>query len=328
MKLKTSIIVVTFTLISVITVKAQTLEKGPWWPHPIWGADDQAGASNWITSEKVLEAMTMVKTGKVYEMGQVYEASMPLYGTRTYKMVSPGNPTGGPFGNNTLVYNDELITTEIGQVGTQFDGLGHIGTRMKFEDGKEHDVYYNGVVGDKMYSPYGLQQLGIEKIKPIITRGFLIDIAGYKNVDALSNSYEVTLADVKGAMQKQGIKEEDFKNGDAIFFRYGWSKYWGDSEKYNTNPPGIGMEVAKWVVTKNVTMVGSDQYGTEVEPSSVAGEAFPVHQLLLNQNGILNLENLTFESLIKDKVSEFMFIFTPIPFKGATGSPGRPIAIR
>ena len=24
-------------------VLAQTREQGPWWPHPIWGPDDQAG---------------------------------------------------------------------------------------------------------------------------------------------------------------------------------------------------------------------------------------------------------------------------------------------
>jgi hypothetical protein len=30
----------------VAQVCAQTKEKGPWWPHPLWGAVDQAGGSN------------------------------------------------------------------------------------------------------------------------------------------------------------------------------------------------------------------------------------------------------------------------------------------
>lgn len=328
MKFRIVLIAFSFLIIAIIPIKAQTKAKGPWWPHPIWGASDQAGASNWIDAEKVLQAMTMVKTGNIYEMGQVYESGMPLFGERTYQLLSPGNPTGGPFGDNKLVYNDEFITTEIGQVGTQFDGLGHIGTRMTFEDGKEHDVFYNGYTGEDIYSSYGLKQLGIEHIKPIITRGFIIDIASYKNIEVLPNSYEVTLEDVRGALKKQGLKETEFKDGDAIFFRYGWSKYWNDAEKYNVNAPGIGMEVAHWLVSKNVSMIGGDQPGTEVEPSSVSGAAFPVHQLLLNQNGILNLENLNFDSLMKDNVDRFLFIFTPVPFKGATGSPGRPIAIR
>ncbi|NAS30513.1 cyclase family protein [Flavobacteriaceae bacterium R38] len=315
-------------LTGVNTVNGQTKEKGPWWPHPIWGAGDQAGASNWITPEKIFEAMKMVKSGKVYEMGHVYEKGMPLYGNRSYELRSPGAPTGGTYGDNNIVYNDEFITTEIGQVGTQFDGLGHVGTRMKFEDGSEHDVYYNGMTGDEMYSAYGLRELGVERIKPIITRGILIDIAGYKNVEILPNSYEVTVEDVKGAMKKQGINEDGIKTGDAVFFRYGWTKLWSDPEKYNTNPPGIGLDVAKWVAAKNITMVGSDQYGTEVEPNPDPNSFVPVHQYLLSRHGILNLENLDFESLIQDEVYQFMFIFTPVRFKGATGSPGRPIAIR
>ena len=37
---------------------------------------------------------------------------------------------------------------------------------------------------------------------------------------------------------------------------------------------------------------------------------------------------MQFDGLVEDGVSDFLFVFTPVPFKGATGSPGRPIAIR
>ncbi|MEP7272813.1 MAG: hypothetical protein ABI882_15025 [Acidobacteriota bacterium] len=46
------------------------------------------------------------------------------------------------------------------------------------------------------------------------------------------------------------------------------------------------------------------------------------------RNGIFILENLDPRGLAADRVYEFMFIFTPTPFKGASGSPGRPLAIR
>ena len=36
---------------------APALSDKPWWPHPKWGKDDQAGASNWITPAKVLDAV-------------------------------------------------------------------------------------------------------------------------------------------------------------------------------------------------------------------------------------------------------------------------------
>lgn len=307
---------------------AQTKAEGPWWPHAIWGAGDQAGGSNWITPEKIMESIKLVRTGKLYELGQVYERGMPLFGQRTYALHSVASPSGGPFGENNLIYNDEHLSTEIGQVGTQFDGPGHIGTRLKMADGSEEDVYYNGFTGKEMYSPYGLRKLGVENIKPFITRGILVDIAGYKGVATLPKGYEVTLADVKGALSKQGVAETGIQNGDAIFFNYGWSKLWSTPEKYNDSPPGIGMEVAQWVVDKNASMIGSDQFGTEVSLPPDAPLSNPVHQLLITQNGIFNLENMVFESLIEDGQYEFLFIFTPVRFKGATGSPGRPIAIR
>ena len=320
------------TVLSLLVVfqgaDAQTRDKGPWWPNPQWGKDDQAGGSNWVTPEKILEALKLVKTGKVYELGQVYSSTMPLFGSRSFTLTIPGSPTGGPLGANQLIYHDEYISTEIGQVGTQFDGPGHIGQMMKMADGTEKGVFYNGYTLDEIKSPYGLRQLGIEHVKPIVTRGILIDIAGYKGVDALPNSYEVTVADVQGALKKQGIAEATLKPGDALFFRYGWSKYWSDAPKYNANPPGIGVAVAKWVVERKASMIGSDQWCTEVVPNPDASLAFPVHQELITKNGVWNLENMVFDDLVKEGAHEFLFVFTPLRFQGGTGSPGRPIAIR
>jgi kynurenine formamidase len=308
---------------------AQTRQQGPWWPHPIWGPDDQAGASNWITPDKVLDAVELVTTGKIYELGQTYEAGMPLFGDRTYALHIPGGPTyREPFGKNRMIGNDEFLCAEVGQVGTQFDGLTHIGTRMTMADGSVKDVYYNGFTGDEILGTYGMRELGIEKVKPIVTRGILIDVAGYKGVERLDNGYEVTLEDVRGALAKQGMSEDAINPGDALFFRYGWSSLWSEPERYNDSPAGIGLEVASWIIARKATMMGSDSWTGEVVPNPDAELMFPVHQELLPKNGIFILENLQFDGLVADGVKEFLFVFSPVPFKGATGSPGRPIAIR
>ena len=308
-------------------VMGQTREKGPWWPHPIWGAGDEAGGSNWITPSKVMEAIQLVTEGKTYELGHVYERGMPLYGERTYSILIPD--PGAPVGKNQLVSNDEFVCAEIGQVGTQFDGPGHIGTWLRMADGTSKRVYYNGFIQEEeMGGSYGLRKLGVEKVKPIITRGILIDVAGYKGQSHLPHSYEVTRADAEGALRKQGIDPDSIRQGDALFFRYGWSQLWGQTEKYNTNPPGIGLEIAAWVVSKKASMVGSDSWTTEVVPNPNPELMYPVHQELITKNGVFNLENMVFEELARDRVYEFLFIHTPIRFKGATGSPARPIAIR
>ena len=247
---------------------SQDREAGPWWPHPIWGPDDQAGGSNWITPEVILRATQLVTTGKVYELGQIYEAGMPLFGQRTFALTIPGAPTGGPFGDNKLVYHDEFLCGEIGQVGTQFDGPGHIGTRMQMGDGTVQDVFYNGFTEDEIANAYGLKKLGIENIKSFITRGVLIDIAGLKGVDALDHSYEVTVADVRGALARQGMQESELQSGDALFFRYGWSKHWTDADKYNTDPPGIGLAGGTTAVDDRLRSMDD---GGGAEPRSDAG---------------------------------------------------------
>ena len=103
-----------------------------------------------------------------------------MIGQRTFAMFIPAFPTYGPIGNTGIVFNDEFLCAEIGQVGTQFDGLGHVGKRLTMADGTTTDVFYNGVPTAEMRAPYGLTKLGVEQVKPIITRGILIDVAGFK----------------------------------------------------------------------------------------------------------------------------------------------------
>ena len=101
---------------------------------------------------------------------------MPKFGERAFTLRIPGSPTGGPFGANKLVYHDEFLATEIGQTGTQFDGLGHIGIQMGKDGDKNEMRYYNGVTEQEIGGAYGLKKIGIENVKPFFTRGHLFDV--------------------------------------------------------------------------------------------------------------------------------------------------------
>jgi kynurenine formamidase len=52
-----------------------------------------------------------------------------------------------------------------------------------------------------------------------------------------------------------------------------------------------------------------------------------VHANMTMKNGIFNLEFMNFTAMENEKSYRFMFVFTPLRLKGATGSPGRPIAV-
>jgi kynurenine formamidase len=325
-----------FCLCSPRESSAQTREEGPWWPNSQWGAGDQVGASNWITPAKILQALQSVTTGEVYELGHVYERGMPLFGERDFRLTIP-TPSPGATGANASVWLGDFFSGDIGQVGTQFDGLGHVGTRVKLKDGSVKDVFYNGFTLEEVASGNGLRALGVEKAGPFITRGLLLDIAGFKNTPTLSSHYEVTIEDVRGALARQGVKESEIQPGDAILFNYGWAVNWGNPPKYNNfdydhpenkGSPGIGIAVARWLADKKVSLVGADSCCVEVAPTPDKSLFHPVHQELITLHGIYMLENLDLRSLAADKVYRFLFIFNPLRLKGATGSPGRPLAIR
>lgn len=131
----------------------------------------------------------------------------------------------------------------------------------------------------------------------------------------------VTLEDVLGALEAQGMSEKDLRPGDAVLFNFGWWRLWPDPEVMSTAWPGIGRPVADWIVEREASMVGSDA------ATDQAGQ-WAVHEELILKHGIFNLELMNFEALFRDRVHEFMFVFTPLRLKGATGSPGRPLAIR
>jgi kynurenine formamidase len=333
-----SLIVALAVLAGAHPSAAQTREKGPWWPSP-HGAADQAGAANYITPEKVVKAMQLVKTGRIYELGFIYEASMPQYGDRPYYLNV--TPAARPQRDGGLIAHQDYFTGFLGQMGTQFDALGHQGTAVKMADGSVQWVFYNGFTENDLTGANGgaggLRALGVEQAKPIITRGILVDVAGFKGVPVLDSRYEVTLADVRGALARQNIAERSIEPGDAILFNYGWAAAnWTNPSKYNDSrfgvgenkgSPGIGPEVARWLSERKVSMVGADSCCVQVMPALKPDTLSPHLELFLKE-GIYLLENMNLQELARDRAYEFLLISPPLRIKGATGSPVRPLAIR
>src|SRR3989449_10514400 len=184
------------------------------WAPTEWGANDKVGAPNRTTPAMVMKAMRLVKQGKFATPGKLYHSSIPAFGARSWTMSIPGTPTGGPFGKNALVYHDELVTTEIGQIGTQFDGPGHIDVRTS-----KGDFMYNGRRREQAYERggggrvVGMGDLGVEFVaeKGFVCRGVLLDAPAYRGVKRLpipqtTNSPGiVTAAAVEGKPKKQGL---------------------------------------------------------------------------------------------------------------------------
>jgi kynurenine formamidase len=317
------------------------------WAPSEWGPDDKAGAVNRTTPAMVLKAIGLVKQGKVATLGKIYAADAPVLGQRGYRLTIPGFPTGGPEGPLLGVYNDELVTAEIGQVGTQFDGPGHIGVRTS-----KGDFYYNGrYLEDPDVTALGLGPLGVEHVahKGFVCRGVLLDAVALRG-ETLPIPTEmdkndpgiVNDDDVKAMIDRQGI--DPIGEGDCVFLYTGHGNIWHPrdwdtfdaAEKarrrdaFNSGSPGFGLSACEYLASRRIILTGADSWPTEAVGANFAGEGpqpFECHLKLQTKRGIWNIENLDLTQLVEDKAYEFLFVWSPLKLKGATGSPGNPVAL-
>jgi len=319
--------------------KMETPLGTKWWPNELWGEGDEAGATNWYTKpEVVMRAIAQIKKGKTIKLGHDYEPAMPLLIGRGFAFRTPV-PTGGPYGWQRMMHNDGYLAADVSQVGTQFDGIGHIGVAVGDLSDNSQIYHYNGFTAEQMKGLFGLKKLGSEKMHPIVARGVLLDVAAARGVEVMEAGEVITMKDIRKTLKMQGMEDFEFKGGDAIIFRTGWDKYWiTDNEKFNNGCPGIGMEVARWVSDEvQAGVTGSDNWpvdavcgqGTKCELPE--GCIFCVHAHLQARHGIPNQESMRLQELAdalhKEKRFTFAYFFSPVPLKGGTGSIGAPVAI-
>jgi kynurenine formamidase len=274
-----------------------------------WGAGDQRGSGNHMTPETVL------RTGETFELAHPLSPSMPFFGTRRFDLHTKRtfmNPQSNRRGSN-----EEILISEIGHVGTQFDGFAHqtIGGSL-----------YNCFELDGVATRTGFTKLGVQNVGTLMTRGVLIDVAAFKGVAMLPDAYEITVADLQRALERQ---KQTLQPGDAVLIRTGWSALWGtDNARYVKTNPGIGIAAAEWLARQDPMLVGADNWSVEVAPNPNPDLSLPIHQILLVVNGIHLLENLDLQALAAARAEVFALILQPLKIEGGTGSTVAPVAIR
>ncbi len=268
-----------------------------------WGPNDQIGAINNITSENILAATKLIKQGKAMRMGIETNTKTPAFAPRTYSVtiVRPGQDyEGQSLGNTKTNYHDDILQTWVG-IGTQLDGLGHIGI---------DNTYYNCTPGSEITGISGLKKFGIETVPAVATRAVLLDMTALMGKDIIPEGTAFNQPEIEAALKRQGNMK--INKGDIVIFYTGWHKLLGVDDKRNgAAHPGLGVQGARYLASLGVAMIGSDTWGLEVIPFENAGQVFHVHQILLAEFGVFILENVVAEQAIKDKVYEGMITVAP-----------------
>jgi kynurenine formamidase len=292
-----------------------------------WGQKDEIGRLNLMTPESRSAVLARVGGGHVYDLSVDYFIGMPSWqaaGDPPYQMWMTHTPHGDHVSDSMKVGKE--LSAHVGysgvaismytHMGTHIDALNHFGL-----DGK----IYNGFSAAEHLGDRGWKVTGAEKIPPIVARGVLIDLPRAKGVAMLADGYRITQQDLQGALASQRTL---LRRGDVVLVRTGRMQVYENAQAYMKNPPGMGIEAARFLVEEGGAMiVGADNLSFEAFPSEVQGNYVPVHTYLLAQQGVPILELVQLEQLAKDKVYEFAFIGGSLKLRGSDAAPIRPLAI-
>ncbi len=323
MKFTKQLLVFSFALIQLSALAQQKEEVG----MSPWGSDDEIGTLNMMNESSQLKILSKVKSGKTYDLSVEYFVGMPSFhslGDPSYQYWLTHTPHGtvvdnpnemGRKMNVKVSYTGDAISMYT-HMGTHIDALNHFGLNGKIWNGYTPEEH----LGDK-----GWKKTGAESIPPIVARGVMIDIPAYKNLQSLPANYRIGSNDLKGALQKQGIK---LQKGDVVLIRTGQARHYHNAEEYLHQYPGINLDAVKWLVEdQEIMLLGADNLSFEAFPPEREDNWVPVHTYLLAEKGMMFIEQMFLEDLAQDQVYEFAFIAASLKLRGASGSPMRPIAI-
>jgi kynurenine formamidase len=281
-----------------------------------WGAEDEVGAPNLIGPEQVRLAASLVRSGRVISLSQPISARTPIPKHRAGVMHFMGRdggdyaagakrPGGFQFAEDTLVLPLHL--------GTHIDALCHAWC---------DDHLYNGFSGVTVRSTTGALRCGIEKMPPLVTRGVLLDIVRLRGAAAAPGD-AIGRAELEAAA---ALAKVTLQGGDAVLIRTGWLESQTSRDVDFNAEPGIDVDAALWLASRDIAMVGADNFAIETLPFP-AGTVFPVHQRLIRDHGVPLLEGMVLQPLAEAGGTAFLFIVTPLPVVGGTGSPVAPVAV-
>ncbi len=276
------------------------------WPSP-WGADDELGMLNHVTPAKRLQALELVREGRLYDLGRVLDEHVPVFPGRAFHqtlVTTAHHANMGGVGENRVNWITEVFSGTT-QLGTHLDALSHL---------QVGDRAYNGRRVNDIASPAGVTALGVETVPQIVTRGFLVDVSD-RGLDA---GGVITLEDVAGLEPEPG---------DAVLFHTGWGARWNEPPVYLSGEPGPGLEVAEWLAAQGVALTGCDTWSYGPVPAEDPARPFEVPQLLNVRHGVFVVENLDTSALAGDGVEEFALVLTHPKLRGATGAWTSPIAL-
>ena len=291
-----------------------------------WGDDDEIGTLNLVDGEAVRRGAAAVRTGTRFslavrldehspQIGSIPGRVNPLHAMVAINTEYQGSPDG-------FCTSDDIVTMGL-QAATHWDALAHVsyGGRL-----------YNGFPSSSITAEGGAVRCGISRVKSLVSRGVLLDVARALGRERLEPGHGITPAELDAAVDAAGVA---LAPGDVVLVRTGNMQVFKarDRQTYTGgHQPGLTMATALWFHERDVAAVATDTVAFEVYPGARDDVLFPLHLLDLRDMGMTQGQNFDLEALAADCADdgrhEFLLEASPLPFTGACGSPVNPVAIK
>jgi kynurenine formamidase len=260
-----------------------------------------------------------LRNAKVYDLEQPRFAGMPIHPSHSpgyfYALHRRHRDTHQPqvHGARTSA-SGTLMMME--HTGTHIDALCHQACGFT--------LFGNRPV-DAAETPTGFTALGVETVPPLLGRGILLDVAGWKGRSPLPRKYGIGADELSACAAAESV---EVRSGDVLLVRTGYGAIWHDEAEY-LQAAGVAKSGSLWAHEHGVVAIGADNMAWDVpdERDPDSGATLFAHFYLLAQKGVYIIENLDLEALARDRCYSFAFIGIPLKFRGATGSPLRPLAL-
>ncbi|WP_407666884.1 cyclase family protein [Nakamurella alba] len=203
-------------------------------------------------------------------------------------------------------------------VGTHMDAVAHVSQDGKLFGGADAATAQTGGL---------FTDLGIHAVRPLLTRGLLLDVPAALGLDQLPGGHEITVEQLDATFERQGVRP---RPGDAVLIRSGWGKLWDQGDAYvghATGVPGISTAGAEYLASFSPSALGADSIAFEMLAPGAGHGLLPAHRVLLVEHGINLIETMDLEGIAAAGDHEFLFVAIPLHLVGATGSPVRPLAV-
>jgi kynurenine formamidase len=292
------------------------------------------------------EFIGTVKRARVFDLSHTWDEKSPIAGvnppysmalnaTHAFPEDDPQRGTRGTFDADGQLSFTSEVQAWSGQHGApSIDALGHIG----------HDGWLFGGVdaAEATSDARGIGRSGTGAELDIahypkdllVNRGVLLDVGRFMHRGAkpLEPGFNITAEILAETARHQGVT---IARGDTVLIRTGWGKHFTDNPNLykGENAAGVGVSGAQFLVDAGARVVGNDTLTFEVRPpiafppETPLFQVFPVHMLLIPDNGIHIIENYFLEEIAAAKEYEFLLVVPPLKIRGGTGSALRSFAL-